>query len=78
MRQKFEKGSEMYFMLQDYWKLIQDFWIAEEDDEYWNALVGEVDKFYRKYQTKFAKALVFALLDKLENDYKEMTKERMK
>lgn len=74
MKQKFEKGSEMFFMFQDYWKLIQDFWTVEDNKEYWEDFVEAADEFYKKYPTQYAKALAIALIDDRERSYREMMK----
>lgn len=47
---KFQKGSEEFMMFQDFWNLCQKFWIPEDDDSYWEALVNEINIFLQKYQ----------------------------
>ena len=49
MKKLFEKGSEMFSMFMDYWKLVQDFWIPEKSDDYWNDLVKKENELYAKY-----------------------------
>lgn len=74
--QRFEKGTEMFFMFQDYWKLIQDFWITEDTDEYWGAFSEAANRFYRKYKTDYAKELVLVLTDELDRHWKNADRRR--
>jgi hypothetical protein len=32
---KFLKGSEEWMMFMDFWKLCQDFWEPEDNQDYW-------------------------------------------
>lgn len=47
---KFQKFSEEYMMFKDFWELCQKFWVPEEEDSYWEALVDETNIFLQKYQ----------------------------
>ena len=47
---EFPKGSEEYQMFVDYWNLCKKFWIVENNEEYWDSLIAEADKFYKKYR----------------------------
>ena len=50
-------------MLQDYWKLMQEYWEPENNDIYWEKLIAAANIFYKNYQTPFAKALAVALVE---------------
>ena len=63
---KLLKGSEEFEMFQDYWKMMQSVWSVENTKEYWEKVVEDTDRFYRKYQTKFSKELALALANELE------------
>ena len=54
---KLLKGSEEFEMFQDYWKMMQSVWSVENTKEYWEKVVEDTDRFYRKYQTEFSKEL---------------------
>lgn len=70
MQQKFEKGSEMFSLFGDYYKICQKFWIPEQDDKYWSDLQEMIDIFYHKYnQSPFAKGIALALLEDIERRY---------
>lgn len=47
---KLLKGSEEFEMFQDYWKMMQSVWSVENTKEYWEKVVEDTDRFYRKYQ----------------------------
>ena len=67
---KLLKGSEEFEMFQDYWKMMQSVWSVENTKEYWEKVVGDTDRFYRKYQTEFSKVLALALANELERKAK--------
>lgn len=47
---KLLKGSEEFEMFQDYWKMMQSVWSVENTKEYWEKVVEDTYRFYRKYQ----------------------------
>lgn len=59
---KFQKGSEMYFMFQDFWNLAQEYWNVEDTDEYWDTMVQKFDEFIAKYRTYFSVKLMEAFI----------------
>ena len=63
---KLLKGSEEFEMFQDYWKMMQSVWSVENTKEYWEKVVEDTDRFYRKYQTEFSTELALALANELE------------
>lgn len=67
---EFPKGSEEYQMFVDYWNLCKKFWIVENNEEYWDSLIAETDKFYKKYRTAFSRALAVELANELERKSK--------
>ena len=71
---KFPKGSEEWQMFMDYWGLCQKYWKPEPADEYWEALIVEMDVFYKKYGTDFAKALALSLICELERKDREVSR----
>ena len=68
-QQKFEKGTELHQMINDYLRLLQQFWIVEESDSYWDGVMEAVYGFYGKYkevENVFAVTMALAFLDVLE------------
>ena len=70
MRKQLTKADAEFQMFTDYYKIYQDFYEPEDNDEYWDALIHAVDEFHKKYKTKFAKDLVLAYLNSREELYK--------
>ena len=70
MRKKLTKADADFQMFSDYYKIYQDFYEPEDNDNYWQELVRAVDEFYEKYKTKLAKDLAIAYLDSREEFYK--------
>lgn len=68
-QQKFEKGTELHQMINDYLRLLQQFWIVEESDSYWESVMQAVYGFYGKYKevdNVFSVTMALAFLDVLE------------
>lgn len=70
MRKKLTKADAEFQMFSDYYKIYQDFYEPEDNDNYWQGLVRAVDEFYKKYKSKLAKDLAIAYLDSREEVYK--------
>lgn len=70
MRKQLTKADADFQMFSDYYKIYQDFYVPEDNDGYWLALVRAVDEFYEKYKTKLAKDLALAYLNSREELYK--------
>lgn len=70
MRKQLTKADAEFQMFTDYYKIYQDFYEPEDDDNYWQGLIRAVDTFYKKYNTKFAKDLAIAYLNSREELYK--------
>ena len=70
---KFQKGSEEWMMFQDYYKLVQKYYIPEDTDEYWEEVVKEVDIFVKKYQANvpLARNIALAFANTLEEELKK-------
>lgn len=70
MKKLFEKGSEMFSMFMDYWKLVQDFWIPEKSDDYWNDLVKKENELYAKYNnSEYLRDMLRAFSKEVERRY---------
>ena len=68
---KFEKGSKEWEMFMDFWKMCQKHWIPDETEEYWIALSNDINDFYKKHNTSFAKRLYWALHQEMEQKMKD-------
>ena len=62
----FKRGTEEFMMFGDFYNLFKEFWFPEDTDEYWEELIEESEKFYKKYGSVYAKHLALAILGALE------------
>ncbi len=73
---KFQKGSEEWMMFMDYWALCQNFWIAENNDAYWQDFIDASNKFVEKYKNVtdglFPLKIAMAMLDTKEEERKKI------
>lgn len=70
---KFLKGSEEWMMFMDFWKLCQDYWEPEDNQDYWKNSSESVMSFAKKYESMiFARIIALALMDYLEAKAKQM------
>ena len=70
MRKQLTKADTDFQMFADYYKMYQDFYVPEDNDNYWQELIRAVDEFHKKYKTKFAKDLAIAYMSSREDIYK--------
>lgn len=75
---KFQKGSEEWLMFQEYYKIIQKYYIPESNDSYWDSVVEEMDGFCKKYQqVPLARKIVMAFLKTMEEELKKGKNEKL-
>lgn len=77
----FEKGTYMYNLMADYWALNRKLLSIDEknlmQDDFWEYATKELEAFYQKYKTNYAKNQALGLLKELEERYK-IVKEKLK
>lgn len=73
--EKFVSGSEMFFLFQDFWQLVQNFWMMEDVDEYWDAMQRACEEFQKKYHSYFAAKLARAFVDEQERKMRGLSME---
>ena len=69
LKKKLDKATKEFEMFQEYWKIIQDFYIPEETDEYWEEINRTLNEFSRRHG-KFAYDLAIAFLDEQDRKIK--------
>ena len=74
MRKELKKGDMEYDLFNDYWKIVKEYNIPEDADEYWESLISAVNEFYKKYNSQYAKDLVLAFTTSRENMWKSFKK----
>ena len=70
MRKQLTKTDVEFKMFSDYYKIYQDFYITESNDEYWQGLVNAIEAFCKEHPTPFAQALAVAYMDSREQIYR--------
>ncbi len=69
---KFIDGTIEKEMFMDLWNMMQEFWIPEHSDKYWEDMIRATDEFIVKYkELPISKDLALALvmyLDKKQED----------
>lgn len=76
-KQKFMKGSESWNFFCDFYNLVQEYAVIDNDtnsenDSYWEALIADIDTLYEKYSKPFFKALLLAFLNSKEEEQRQM------
>lgn len=74
MRKELKKGDMEYDLFNDYWKIVKEYNIPEDNDEYWESLISAVNEFYKKYNSQYAKDLVLAFTASRETIWKSFKK----
>ena len=75
---KFQKGSEEWLMFQEYYKIIQKYYIPESNDIYWDSVFEEMDGFCKKYQqVPLAIKIAMAFLKTMEEELEEGKNEKL-
>lgn len=67
---KFAKDSKEFAFFADFWKLAQEYYIPDDSDEYWEALMTSTMKLEKKYPGRFYKSLIHGFLDYAEKENK--------
>ena len=67
---KFTKDDPEFKILNEFWALLQRYYIPEQSDEYWEALIADVNKFLEGNPQALARGLSKFLTTYLENKMK--------
>lgn len=70
---KFEKDSLEWKMLNDFWLLMQNYYLPEDSDDYWESEIHDTDEFMKAYKDHpMARRLAISLHNYLEEKHKAM------
>lgn len=67
---------EVAAFMSEYWALMKNYWIAEDTDEYWDAVMKDAGELGRKYDFQFAKESLLVFLNQLEREWKRLYGEK--
>lgn len=70
MRKQLTKTDADFKMFTDFYKIYQDFYITESNDEYWQGLVSAIETFCKEHPTPFATDLAVAYMNSREQIYR--------
>ena len=72
MKKVINKTDEEFAILQEFWKILQDFYEPEDTDEYWNKLLDTTIKFERDHPDNLlCMQLILLILNYLEKKLKK-------
>ena len=72
MKKVIKKTDEEFAILQEFWKILQDFYEPEDTDEYWNKLLDTTIKFERDHPDNLlCMQLILLILNYLEKKFKK-------
>ena len=74
MRRELKKGDTEYDLFNDYWKLMKEFNIPEDADEYWTELINASDEFCKKYDCQYAMDIMLAFIKSRDTICKNLKK----
>ena len=74
MRKELKKGDIEYEMFNEYWQIMKQFNIPEDNDEYWESLINAGNAFCKKYDSQYARDLVLAFMASRETMWKKLKK----
>ena len=67
MKKELKKTDKEFQFFQDFWEIIKNYNIPEENDAYWIDLVKESNKFIKKYNNRqYAKDIMSAFMKSRE------------
>ena len=72
---RFEKGSEEWEFFQEFWKFVQDNFIPENNQKYWDDLTETASNIDAKYSTKLSYYMINSYLEYLDDKSKEVNHE---
>ena len=75
MKKELKKGDTEYEIFNDYWKIVKEYNIPEDADEYWERLINAGDEFCKKYDCQYAMDLILAFITSRETMWKNFKKE---
>lgn len=67
---KFTKDDPEFKILNEFWLLLQKYYIPEQTDEYWESLIADVNTFLENNKHPLARSLSKFLTTYLENKMK--------
>ena len=74
MKKELKKGDTEYELFNDYWKIVKEYNIPEDADEYWESIINAGNAFCKKYDRQYAIDLILAFITSRETMWKSLKK----
>ena len=74
MKKELKKGDTEYEIFNDYWKIVKEYNIPEDADEYWTSLIDAGNEFCKKYNSQFAIDIMTAYITSRDAIWKSLKK----
>lgn len=79
---KFDKGSEEWQFFQEFWKFRQQYYEADNGEDWFEEMMraGEaiIEKYYNTEFAKFVQSLIFSHFEDVETRWKKKNEQRIK
>ena len=62
--------------MQEFWTLTKKYWIPENTDAYWNALISDCQQLSKKYTDSFVEDMLIAFINNREREGKRDEKQK--
>lgn len=72
---KFAKDSEEFRFFAEFWQMVQKYYLPDQSDEYWDAVLHDAASLGKKYPGEFYKCIIQGFLDYAEKASKEKNNE---
>lgn len=72
---KFQRESQEWKTLNEFWAILQKHYDPENDDTYWQTVIDDVNKFGMQEPAKLRRELARTLINVLEDRFKEARKD---
>lgn len=69
-KKNIQSGTEEFELFRDFWNLYKENAIVENSEAYFEKVQHDIDNFYQKYKTPFAKELGIAVANEMERKWK--------
>ena len=77
MKKKIAKGTKEWQLFVDFWNMCQEYWIPEENDDYWNNIVKATGELSKKYSGNIlAQKLCLAFVEAQDEIFKKGSAEK--
>ena len=74
--ENYEEVRKKHMFMQEFWTLTKKYWIPENTDAYWNALISDCQQLSKKYTDSFVEDMLIAFINNREKEGKRNEKQK--